>query len=554
MYFIIYMSFSNAELICQGGKTKILSQSRITFYQSPINASHMFHALGDYDTNERLYIVHGLLFGFHEGFEGPYISIICRNLTSVQSRIPIALGKVMKEVGMGRMQGPFDRPPLAPFRVNAIGLVPKQEPGSYRMITDLSHPKGASINSYIPDEAAAVQYQSVQSAVYIIQRLGPNCCLAKTDIKSAFRLIPLRPAIYSQMGIYVGDKYFIDKALPMGARSSSAIFSRFAKALVFIAKNVYGIKHIVYYLDDYLLINESFDLCKNDLEQFQKMCSHLGVPLAVEKTVGPSTCLTFLGIEIDTVAQELRLPLQKVHKAQKLITKFMVSPSVRVQSIQSLHGYLNHCAQVIPAGRAFLRRLSGLIKGREGGHVKLARSSGVREDLQVWLQFVQKFNGVALFTQRASTDLKTDASASLGFGAIHGSKYLWGLWPESIKELSLGITLLELYPIVVAVHTWANEMRNKVVHIYSDNLAVVHIINNLSSTLPVAMSLMRKFTLQCLHYNILFKAFHVAGTLNVGPDDLSRGRVQKFLEDNPSMNRSPTEVPAALLPQALLIP
>ena len=36
----------------------------------------------------------------------------------------------------------------------------------------------------------------------------------------------------------------------------------------------------------------------------------LGFPLALEKLEGPATSLVFLGILIDTVDQELRLPLQ----------------------------------------------------------------------------------------------------------------------------------------------------------------------------------------------------------------------------------------------------
>ncbi len=37
-----------------------------------------------------------------------------------------------------------------------------------------------------------------------------------------------------------------------------------------------------------------------------------GIPLAEDKQEGPSSSLTFLGIEVDTVAMELRLPQQKL--------------------------------------------------------------------------------------------------------------------------------------------------------------------------------------------------------------------------------------------------
>lgn len=41
------------------------------------------------------------------------------------------------------------------------------------------------------------------------------------------------------------------------------------------------------------------------------MCDVLGVPIQGEKTEGPSTTLIFLGIELDTVNMEARLPEEK---------------------------------------------------------------------------------------------------------------------------------------------------------------------------------------------------------------------------------------------------
>ena len=41
------------------------------------------------------------------------------------------------------------------------------------------------------------------------------------------------------------------------------------------------------------------------------LCEQLGVPVAKEKVCQPSTSMTFLGIEVDTLEMELRLPWQK---------------------------------------------------------------------------------------------------------------------------------------------------------------------------------------------------------------------------------------------------
>lgn len=47
------------------------------------------------------------------------------------------------------------------------------------------------------------------------------------------------------------------------------------------------------------------------LSTFCALCCELGIPLAEAKADGPSTMLSFLGIELDTVQQCSRLPAKK---------------------------------------------------------------------------------------------------------------------------------------------------------------------------------------------------------------------------------------------------
>ncbi|PFX16045.1 hypothetical protein AWC38_SpisGene19712 [Stylophora pistillata] len=51
----------------------------------------------------------------------------------------------------------------------------------------------------------------------------------------------------------------------------------------------------------------------------------LGIPMAPEKTVGPSTTLAFAGIELDTVLMEARLPQGKLDKCRDLLSAFLVN-------------------------------------------------------------------------------------------------------------------------------------------------------------------------------------------------------------------------------------
>ena len=122
--------------------------------------------------------------------------------------------------------------------------------------------------------------------------------------------------------------------------------------------------------------------------------------------------------------------------------------------------------------------------------------------------------------------LYTDASGSIGYGSVYGKKWFCGRWPET--WLQYNITTLELYPIVAAVVIWGHDWANKSVCFYTDNEALVAIINKQTSCEPCVMTLLRKLVLVCLRSNIFFTARHVPGKDNILADKLPRLQMDEF--------------------------
>ena len=60
-------------------------------------------------------------------------------------------------------------------------------------------------------------------------------------------------------------------------------------------------------------------VCREALELAIPLCQWLGFPVALNKVEGPSTTLVFLGIEIDSVKQELWLPAEKLHRLKEIL-------------------------------------------------------------------------------------------------------------------------------------------------------------------------------------------------------------------------------------------
>ena len=98
--------------------------------------------------------------------------------------------------------------------------------------------------------------------------------------------------------------------------------------------------------------------------------------MAPDKTVGPSTVLSFAGIELDTVHSEACLPHDNVMLCVSLLSDFLKRKKVTLRELQSLVGLLHFACSVVLPGRAFLRRLNDLAVGitRPQHFIRLTRA------------------------------------------------------------------------------------------------------------------------------------------------------------------------------------
>ena len=63
----------------------------------------------------------------------------------------------------------------------------------WQLITDLSSPEGATVNDGIDPHFYSVEYTSVDEAVPTAIHLGKGAILAKFDLESAYRMVPVHP-------------------------------------------------------------------------------------------------------------------------------------------------------------------------------------------------------------------------------------------------------------------------------------------------------------------------------------------------------------------------
>ena len=95
-----------------------------------------------------------------------------------------------------------------------------------------------------------------------------------------------------------------------------------------------------------------------------------------------------------------------------------------------------------------------------------------------------------------------------------------------------------------------SELTNKSELFHTDNLGLVDIINKKTTQDNNLIVLLRELVLQCLKHDILFRAVHVPGVLNVKADTSSRLQVTKFKSQGKGTDHEQTSVPPHLLPES----
>ena len=495
---------------------------------------------------EREYIITGFRRGFRLGVDNTFDRSKRENVSRAS---PPLMDKLQEEIQKHRIIGPFEKKPFQDLLTSPLHVIPKPESKKMRMIFNLSYPTGHSVNDHIKDTQKSVHYCSVMDVGHhLLEKFRPNgAWMAKVDLSDAYRLVPINQLDWRFLGIKMDGKYYIDRMLPMGAASSCRIFQRFSDALKEIFLSQFKRASVFNYLDDFLFVAHSHADCEEALQAFQGICDSLQVPIAAHKTVHASRRITFLGLGIDAENYTLYIPQEKGEKAKLKIMRFLGESAPRVKSWQSIIGTLNHLSQVVVSGRILLssmyERLVGILSQKK--HLRRSITRETRQDMESWLNLLhasleRKFRVLATEDSELPP-LITDASTSRGFGAVWGTQWFVGRWPE---HKTANIATLELYPIFLALSL--SQVEDATILIYTDNQALVPVINKLYCKDASLRKLMRPIVDLCLTKNVRLIASHISGKENIGPDLLSRGKVAEFLHVFPQMNARPVQIPPYL--------
>lgn len=489
----------------------------------------------------------GLRNGFRLGFQhSRKLKSAKKNKLSANQH-PEAIDRYLaNEVSLGRVAGPFPSPPFPNLHISSFGVIPKKgQPGKWRLTVDLSSPGGLNVNDGIDPDEFSLQYITVDQIIRMISKYGSGALIAKFDVEAAYCNIAVHPSDRYLLGFKWRNHYYVDLALPFGLRSAPYVFNSVADLVEWILLNAHNVSDLLHYLDDFITAGPpDSNQCAENLATSLAVCRSLGLPLHPDKCVGPSTRLVVLGIELDSMAQVARLPMEKLCALQELIQSWRAPRWCTRRQLESLIGHLHHAAKVVWPGRTFLRRMIDLLHCFRKQDHPIRLNSEFRLNLQWWLQFSSSWHGVyfSLFPGTyASPDLEvtSDASGALGFGAYFNGEWFSGTWATS--QASHSIAYKELFPVVIAAHVWCPHFARRHVLFRSDNEAVVYILNSRTSKIPILMHLLRHLLASAARFNFSFSSQHVPGIHNW----------QEFRRLAPKAQSLPLSIPPQLLDELI---
>ena len=275
-------------------------------------------------------------------------------------------------------------------------------------------------------------FVKLDDAIKRIRETGQSALLCKFDIKDAFKICPVKKDQWKLFCVRWEGLVYVLVRLCFGCRSSPVILDSLARCICWIAENCYNITFIMHLLDDFLCIDRPDYNADITYHSMLDLFDSLGIPLSDNKTVGPCTCLEYLGVILDSERMEARLPNDKIMRIKNFIEKLLNKrPCTKLELLQLL-GHMNFASRVILAGRSFVAYLLKLASSVKELHY-FVHLNASRRDLLMWVLILDKWNGISLFYERGFTTnhdiyLYTEAASTGGIcGCLWASLVLLSL-------------------------------------------------------------------------------------------------------------------------------
>lgn len=237
------------------------------------------------DSELSAFIEHGIRHGFDIVDEDTQIQgYECNNYPSVLhgEAYEYINNLMLEEIVAGKLLLVAQKP----LCIHALGAVDKTD-GSYRPITDCHRPEGSSINCHMQHTAQKFKFINLDM---VSQSMARKCYMASVDISQAYRSIHVNPDHWTYQGIKWqingSPHYLVDTRLCFGISCAPYIFQTISNFVVRCMKRR-GFSRVFAYLDDYILLESSFEQCAVAQLTLIRLLHSLGFTVACRNAIPP---------------------------------------------------------------------------------------------------------------------------------------------------------------------------------------------------------------------------------------------------------------------------
>ncbi|SOV04714.1 uncharacterized protein UDID_17171 [Ustilago sp. UG-2017a] len=474
--------------------------------------------------------------GIHLGYSGPLRS---HGRFQAVKNLPMdAKGKshIRSEIAMRLQEGRLLEvdPQQLHLVCSPVGTVPKPRSSKLRTIHHLSHPRRPrpqqlpSVNAGIAPHFATIRYASLTTITEFV-RENPSCRLWKSDLTDAFRHIVTTLDDARLLGFTFEGRFYMETGLTFGGRSSPWLFNLFAEALHWILQST-TTHPVDHYLDDFFGAVPAGTDPGQPLHMLALACSALGLQLAPQKTSWGETKLEILGIEIDTIQQCVGITHERRLRILDAIVGLLARRSARLIDWQRIAGLLQFVSQVVPHGKAYMRRLYDASKTAHRHPLSLRRiSRPAAQELKWWRATLQEWPGHSLLqpSPLVVEYVWTDASKrSYGAHLAPMQAPIAALSREvPRRHRSKDIRFLEALAVLEALRAFSPSWTGpRLVVLHVDNTNVESGLHTGRSRDSLTQTLLREIFGLCFLQHITLRPVRVASEDNHLADLLSRRR------------------------------
>ena len=343
------------------------------------------------DRYSDLAVIQFIKFGWPINHDGrQYSNGICDNWKGANVHLNQVKKYLDTELHYKSVIGPFKSNPFVQdIRISPLNTRDKKDSTEKRIILDLSFPEGSAVNDGIDKTiylGVKVDWDlpTVDTLASIMIEKGVGSLLFKRDLKHYYRQIFVDPEDIPKLGYQFDNFLYFDATLPMGMTSLCYIAQRVSNAISFLMEKA-GYS-CVNYIDD-LGGADTSEKATMAFDYLGDLLHEIGILESASKATPPYHVMVFLGIELNSVSQTLRIDDSRIADIKAIHSNFQRN---------SVFSENSQFCSIMCEGkqRLFFSRLLILLKECPKKGV-IWISEQAKKDILWWNKFCETFNGVS---------------------------------------------------------------------------------------------------------------------------------------------------------------